>query len=212
MKVKTRSPKSRIKALALLTILGGSIAFLVYYNIVLIKQILSKTTKVGIRKVETSNNNEFVEFDNAISSHLMSIDNNNDNNGESDNRNNPPSPATQIRADEGDAAANLKPLIATPTTHVKGKNPPPRIYCMIPTMYNRNKLDQLTAIMKTWGPACDVIKFFVEPHRNAEGAQDNSDIPPYMTVPGLDFKVEIVILTDFVRIAGNPCATGAENR
>lgn len=38
-----------------------------------------------------------------------------------------------------------------------------RIFCMVPSMYSKSKLEQWDAILKTWGKKCSKIRFFIDP-------------------------------------------------
>lgn len=39
---------------------------------------------------------------------------------------------------------------------------PPRIYCVVPSLYAESKLKIWDAILDTWGPRCDTLKFFID--------------------------------------------------
>eukprot|EP00924_Labyrinthula_sp_SR-Ha-C_P004059 snap_masked-scaffold_3-processed-gene-12.28-mRNA-1 protein AED:1.00 eAED:1.00 QI:0/0/0/0/1/1/2/0/507 len=38
-----------------------------------------------------------------------------------------------------------------------------KIYCMVPSMFHPKKFAAMSAILRTWGKRCDVLKFFVDP-------------------------------------------------
>lgn len=50
-----------------------------------------------------------------------------------------------------------------------------RVYCMVPTMYNRHQVNLMTAIVGGWGAYCDVLKFFVDPAGKGNVALDDAD-------------------------------------
>ncbi|GBG27359.1 Glycoprotein-N-acetylgalactosamine 3-beta-galactosyltransferase 1 [Hondaea fermentalgiana] len=64
-----------------------------------------------------------------------------------------------------------------------------RVYCMVPTMYKRSRLLMWDAILKSWGPRCDVIKFFVDP-----AAPGEASIPPKYRATGSNVEAEIVVV------------------
>jgi hypothetical protein len=81
-----------------------------------------------------------------------------------------------------------------------------RIYCMVPSMYNPQKLEAWGAILRSWGPSCDVIKFMVDPVADpsisgggdgggAGGSpQANVVIPLTFSIPESSKVAEIVVL------------------
>lgn len=38
-----------------------------------------------------------------------------------------------------------------------------KIYCMVPSMFTSKKFSSWSAILRTWGHRCDILKFFVDP-------------------------------------------------
>lgn len=60
-------------------------------------------------------------------------------------------------------------LIDERLNEVSGKPPSdearrwPRIYCLVPTMFTPQGRSLMNSILQTWGPECDVLKFFVDP-------------------------------------------------
>jgi hypothetical protein len=77
-----------------------------------------------------------------------------------------------------------------------------RIYCMVPSMYNPQKLEAWGAILRSWGPSCDVIKFMVDPvaDPSISGGDDggspqaNVAIPLTFSIPESSKVAEIVVL------------------
>ena len=39
---------------------------------------------------------------------------------------------------------------------------PPRVFCVVPSLYTPNKTKVWDAILATWGPRCDTLKFFID--------------------------------------------------
>jgi len=70
-----------------------------------------------------------------------------------------------------------------------------RVYCMVPTLYEEERLERWDALLETWGKDCDVIKFFVDP---AEG------VPEVYVAKGSDLRVDIVQVS-MVRKPGAIC-------
>mmetsp|Transcript_5195 Transcript_5195/g.7950 ORF Transcript_5195/g.7950 Transcript_5195/m.7950 type:complete len:436 (+) Transcript_5195:441-1748(+) len=71
-----------------------------------------------------------------------------------------------------------------------------RVYCMLPSMYSENRFRLWKAVLKTWGPRCDVIKFFVDPSPDP--------IPSTFSVPG-GMSADIVIVP-MKRKSGGMCS------
>lgn len=46
--------------------------------------------------------------------------------------------------------------------HPTRNNASGKIYCMVPTIWSNEKKRKLSAIAETWGPKCDILKFFVD--------------------------------------------------
>lgn len=75
-----------------------------------------------------------------------------------------------------------------------------RVYCMIPTMYEASRLRLWSAILKTYGSRCDIIKFFVDP------STKNETIPATFQPKGSTISAEIVVVP--MRRRGGICADG----
>jgi len=70
----------------------------------------------------------------------------------------PPPPPPRLQA--ATLAANRAVAAAATTATTP---PPVRIYCMIPTVYARFNIGLMKAVLDTWGPQCDVLRFFIDP-------------------------------------------------
>lgn len=61
-----------------------------------------------------------------------------------------------------------------------------RVYCMVPTIYAKHRMDRISGVVETWGKRCDVIKLFIDPPPPGEV------FPEYFQVPGTDLRAEMV--------------------
>jgi len=83
----------------------------------------------------------------------------------------------------------------------------PRLYCVVPTMRRPDKYDQWKAILETWGPECDELRFTVDPTDKPSASNPNT--PYNFTHNGATALV--VPLTDLVRKRGNQCRTNRKD-
>ena len=79
----------------------------------------------------------------------------------------------------------------------------PRIFCLVPTQFNWHARELMDAILSTWGPQCDVLKFYIDPTPHA---------PRYFRARNSDAWAELVQV-DMKRKSGDSiCADGSPCR